>query len=132
LLKQSFKPEFLNRIDETVFFNMLGRAEVATITEIYLGELRSNLQVLNYHVEWDRDVVEHVVEKGFSPQYGARNIKRTVVRLIEDHLSEMIIDEEVRKGDLVRIGVVDGELAIENAGEYRIDVPTIDSEQAAK
>lgn len=132
MLKQNFKPEFLNRIDETVYFNMLTRDEIAIITEIYLGELRTNLVVLNYHLEWDAGVIDHIVSKGFSPQYGARNVKRTVVRLVEDPVSEMIISEELSKGELVRVYVSDGELAFENKGPYLLPALTKDEQQAAK
>jgi len=132
LLKKSFKPEFLNRIDETVYFNMLARPEISSITEIYLGELKTNLQVLNYHIEWDSDVVDLLVEKGYSPEYGARNIKRTVVRMIEDPLSEMIIGEAISKRELVRIRIENGEFVFDNMGEYALPEMAKDEEQAAK
>ncbi|MEP0813852.1 MAG: ATP-dependent Clp protease ATP-binding subunit [bacterium] len=119
-LKQSFKPEFLNRIDETIYFNMLTKPEIAHITEIYLQELRGNLQVLDYHIEWSNDVIENLVASGFSPAYGARNMKRTVVRQVEDPLSELIIGEQTSKGDLIRIGVEDGALTFKVMGKMKL------------
>ena len=132
MLKQNFKPEFLNRIDESVYFNMLTRQDIATITEIYMGELRTNLVMLNYHMDWDADVIDFVVDKGYSPQYGARNVKRTVVRLVEDPVSELIISEELSKGELVRVYVSDGELAFENKGPYLLPALAKDERQAAR
>jgi ATP-dependent Clp protease ATP-binding subunit ClpC len=132
MLKQNFKPEFLNRIDEIVYFNILGRPQIASITEIYLSELRSNLQVLNYHLEWDSAVVDLIVERGYAPQYGARNIKRTVVRMVEDPLSEMIISEEISKHDVIHVTVSENELQFENKGEYKLDIPAGNEEHTAK
>jgi ATP-dependent Clp protease ATP-binding subunit ClpC len=90
-LKKHFRPEFLNRLDDTIYFRPLVRENIVGIAKLELSYLAQNLAESNRHVSFDDKVVELVVEKGFSPTYGARNMKRAIQKYVEDPLSEMIL-----------------------------------------
>ena len=103
LLKKFFRTEFLNRIDEIVYFNALRREDILRITELAIGELRERLKQIDLDLEITPKAVEYIAECGFSPVYGARNLKRTVVRLVEDPISERIIRGELEAGKKVKV-----------------------------
>jgi ATP-dependent Clp protease ATP-binding subunit ClpB len=102
-LREAFKPEFLNRVDETIIFNSLGREEIKSIVEIQLRRLRQNLA----NRKLDLDITERakalLAEHGYDPVYGARPLKRTIQRLIQDPLAVKILEGEFKEGDTVRI-----------------------------
>src|SRR5205085_10301201 len=94
-LKKHFRPEFLNRLDDTIYFHPLVRENIVEIAKLELGYLAHTLAEGKRYVSFDDKVVELVVEKGFSPTYGARNMKRAIQKYVEDPLSELIL-----QGDL--------------------------------
>ncbi|MBN2082661.1 ATP-dependent Clp protease ATP-binding subunit, partial [bacterium] len=105
-LKKYFRPEFINRLDDVIYFRPLSRDDVVEIARLELGYVSDNLVQQHRDVTFSEKVVELVVDKGFSPTYGARNIKRTITKYVEDPLSDMIL-----RGDLpdkpVRLSVDD-------------------------
>ena len=102
-LRDAFKPEFLNRIDETIIFNSLGREEIKSIVEIQLKRLRQNLASRKLALEITDRAKAFIAEKGYDPVYGARPLKRTIQRLIQDPLAVKILEGEFKEGDRVRI-----------------------------
>lgn len=100
-LKEHFRPEFLNRVDETIIFNALGREQVSAIVKIQLEVLRKRLEGRKIHLDVKEDVVSHIAEAGFDPIYGARPLKRTIRSEIEDELAKLIISRELAMGDHV-------------------------------
>jgi len=98
-LKSFFKPEFLNRLDEIVFFKPLGRKEAWEIARLELSYLAKRILESKYVISFDDSVVDAVVEQGFSATYGARNIKRTITRLVEDPLSELLLEGNLPTGE---------------------------------
>jgi ATP-dependent Clp protease ATP-binding subunit ClpC len=94
-LKKFFRPEFINRLDDVIYFNPLSRNDVIEIARLELSYVGKNLAAQHREVSFDDSVVELVVSEGFSPTYGARNIKRTIQRCVEDPLSEMILRNEL-------------------------------------
>jgi len=102
-LREAFKPEFLNRIDETVIFNSLGRDQIKEIAEIQLKRLRQNLAAKKMALEITDRAKGLVAEKGYDPVYGARPLKRTIQRLIQDPLALKILEGEFREGEKVKI-----------------------------
>jgi ATP-dependent Clp protease ATP-binding subunit ClpB len=92
LLKRSFRPEFLNRIDETVVFNPLSREDIARIVDIQLGELRSRLTDEGVEVIINQRVRQLLAEEGFDPDFGARPLKRTIQRMLENPLARLILE----------------------------------------
>lgn len=95
LLRQTFKPEFLNRIDEIVYFNPLGKDVQKAIVKKMLGELSSRLEERYYSVSFAPGVIDYVLEESYSPEYGARPIKRFIQDKIETFLAEKIIRGEI-------------------------------------
>jgi ATP-dependent Clp protease ATP-binding subunit ClpB len=112
-LRESFKPEFLNRIDETIIFNNLGREQIAAIVDIQLKRLRRNLANRKLSLELSERAKALIAEKGYDPVYGARPLKRTIQRLIQDPLAVKILGGEFKEGDQVTIGVDGDELTFE-------------------
>ena len=100
-LRESFKPEFLNRIDETIIFNNLGRNEIAAIVEIQIKRLRKNLAGRKISLELTERAQALIADKGYDPVYGARPLKRTIQRLIQDPLAVKILGGEFKEGDRV-------------------------------
>jgi ATP-dependent Clp protease ATP-binding subunit ClpB len=115
-LRDAFKPEFLNRIDEIIIFNSLGREEIKSIVEIQLKRLRQNLANRKMALEITDDAKELLAEKGYDPVYGARPLKRTIQRLIQDPLAVKILEGEFQEGDRVRIDADGDALAFEHGG----------------
>ena len=95
-LREFLRPEFLNRVDEIVCFNKLSETDFRGIAAIMLGELRDNLDEHGIHLIWDESVVDFLVRKSYSLTYGARNLRRTIQRELEDPIAEKIIDSYER------------------------------------
>ena len=102
-LKRAFNPEFLNRIDEVVVFHSLGRAEMAQIVDILMGQVEERLAGKKIKLALSPEGKELIVEKGFDPTFGARPLKRTIQKLLEDPLSEELLKGTVKDGDRVAI-----------------------------
>ncbi|MHC1599902.1 MAG: ATP-dependent chaperone ClpB [Candidatus Methanospirareceae archaeon] len=107
-LKARFRPEFLNRIDETIIFNPLGMEEIKKIVGIQMRYLQDRLAEKRLTISVSESVKELIASKGFDPVFGARPIKRTIQRLIEDPLSMKILNGEFNEGDTIRTDVSDG------------------------
>ena len=112
-LRSTFKPEFLNRIDEIVIFNSLGPEEIKKIVEIQMGLLAKRLEASKITLELTDKAKEFIANSGFDPVYGARPLKRTIQRLVQDPLAMKILDGSVKEGDHLRMDVRDGNLVFE-------------------
>ena len=99
-LKQMFKPEFLNRIDETVVFHQLSKEDMQDIINILLKELtqRTNEQ-MDIRIELSKKAKEYIIDKAYDKKYGARPLKRTLQNLLEDKLAEYILDGKIKEGE---------------------------------
>ena len=106
-LKDAFRPEFLNRIDDIIVFNKLNKEEIKQIAENMLNNLNVRLSNLNIKAEFSDKLIEHVSDKGFDPVYGARPLRRTIQNEVEDSLSEKILDNTVKNGDTVLCDFID-------------------------
>jgi ATP-dependent Clp protease ATP-binding subunit ClpB len=114
-LREVFRPEFLNRIDEVVEFKPLTREQLGEIVELQLRRLRERLAERGLSIELTPAAKEVVVEAGWDPTYGARPLKRALQRLIENPLALRLLEGDVREGDTVLVDAVDGELVFERA-----------------
>jgi ATP-dependent Clp protease ATP-binding subunit ClpB len=110
-LRQSFRPEFLNRIDETVLFKPLSLEEIASIVDLLIADINKRLAERRVTVKLDPKAKEWVAERGYDPVFGARPLKRFLQRHLETRLARAIIAGEVNEGATVTFGVKDGELA---------------------
>ncbi len=106
-LKQYFKPEFLNRIDETVFFNVLTLENLSSIVDIQMEYLKKLLEERKMKIEITPDAKEQLAIKGYNPIYGARPLKRTIRQLIENPLSKALLKGEFNDGDTIHIDFKD-------------------------
>ncbi len=105
-----FRPEFVNRIDEIVVFEPLGRDEISQIVEIQLGLLRRRLAERDLKLELTEEAGAYLANKGYEPLFGARPLKRVIQREIQDPLALKLLSGEVRDGDTITVGVENGEL----------------------
>jgi len=108
-LKQHFRPEFLNRIDEIIVFHELTKQEIIDIVDFQIRRVREQLQAQGYGLELTQDVKYFLADKGYDPQYGARPLRRAIQRYIEDPLSEQILYKNFTVGDTIIVDV-EGEL----------------------
>jgi len=101
LLKQSFRPEFLNRIDETVIFNRLGKNEIGKIVDIQLARLTARLAERKIILRMSDAAKELLAERGYDPQFGARPLKRCIQADLENPLAKLVIAGKIREGDTI-------------------------------
>jgi ATP-dependent Clp protease ATP-binding subunit ClpC len=116
-LKQHFRPEFLNRIDETVVFHELSRTEVTTIVDLMIKRTRVQLESQGIGLELTDAAKLLLVERGYDPTLGARPLRRAIQRFVEDPLSEKLLYKAYRAGEIV---IVDVEPDAENDGKPEI------------
>jgi len=119
-LKKSFAPEFLNRIDDIIYFNSLQREDIHKIIDIELKGLFKRIQNMGFDISIDEAAKDFLVKKGWDAQYGARPLKRAIQRYIEDDLAEEIIKADILAGDTIRITTTKTEST---------DAPTLDDEK---
>nr|QUE28520.1 ClpC [Porphyrostromium boryanum] len=98
-LKQYFRPEFLNRLDEIIVFRQLSKDEVREIAELMLKEVFDRLKQKNIQIDVTDRFKNKLVEDGYNPSYGARPLRRAVMRLLEDSLAEEVLSEKIQNGD---------------------------------
>ena len=106
-VKTFLRAEFINRLDEILFFTKLTRNNIKLIAEIQLKELNERLNEMNVNLTWDESVVNLITLEGYNPEYGARPIKRTIRYLIEDKISDLILKEELEK-KVIKLKEIDG------------------------
>jgi ATP-dependent Clp protease ATP-binding subunit ClpC len=109
-LKQHFRPEFLNRIDDVIVFHELTKDEITEIVDLYLRRVREQLESQGLSVELTRSAKYLVVERGYDPTMGARPLRRALQRMVEDPLSEKILSKEYRAGDTIIVDAENGEI----------------------
>lgn len=103
-LKDTFKPEFLNRIDEVVIFNALKKPDIEAIVDIQLNKVKDRLAARGIKATIDPAVRRHIAEHGYDPEYGARPIKRLIQKLILDTLADKLVKGEIHDGGKIKIG----------------------------
>ncbi|MEQ1604064.1 MAG: ATP-dependent chaperone ClpB [Pyrinomonadaceae bacterium] len=108
VLRDHFKPEFLNRIDDIVVFGQLGREQIATIIDVQLEKLRKNLEERGITIELDDSARELIIEEGYDPVYGARPLRRAIQNLVQNPLAVSLLKGEIASGNTVRVSAVDG------------------------
>jgi ATP-dependent Clp protease ATP-binding subunit ClpB len=117
IVQQSFRPEFINRIDDIVVFHPLGTEQIRKIVDIQLVYLRKRLQERNLDIALDESARDLMGEAGFDPVYGARPLKRAIQQQIENPLAQHILRGDFSPGDTIRVGVRDGRLTFTRSVE---------------
>ena len=108
MLHKFFRPEFLNRIDETILFKPLGRKEIAGILDLIVADLNKRLEDREYKVMLTEEAKDKVIAEGYNPNYGARPLKRYVQKTVETLAAKLILSGKVSEGDTITIDVEDG------------------------
>jgi ATP-dependent Clp protease ATP-binding subunit ClpC len=116
-LRESFRPEFLNRIDEIIVFRRLDRDELQQITELLLQETRRRMHGQGVTVRFTPAAVDWIADHGYQPEFGARPMRRTIQRDVDNQLSRMLLNGELSSGQEVTVDVRDGRLAFERTHE---------------
>jgi ATP-dependent Clp protease ATP-binding subunit ClpB len=115
-LREFFRPEFLNRVDEIVEFQPLSRDQIGEIVELQLQRLRARLAERGLDLVLTPAAKELIAEAGWDPAYGARPLKRALQRLVENPLAKRLLEHEFTDGDTVMVDAENGELTFEKAG----------------
>ena len=102
-VKKAFKPEFINRIDDIIVFKPLNREDLKTIVGLEVEHVVARLKNRGIDISLSAEALEFLIEKGYDPVYGARPLKRTIQRYIEDTLSEDIISGKIKEGSKVNV-----------------------------
>ncbi|GIU96072.1 MAG: ATPase AAA [Gaiellaceae bacterium] len=113
IMRQSFRPEFINRIDEIIVFRSLTREQLHEITKLLLERVRRRLRAQHIEVDFDDEAIQHLADVGFDPEFGARPLRRAIQRELENELSRLVLSGALGPGDRVRVGFRDGELTFD-------------------
>ncbi len=114
-IERSFSPEFLNRVDDIILFRTLSIEDIEQIIDLEMQATLQRLERLGYDIEVSHEAKRHLAKLGYISKYGARSIKRTLIEQIEEPLSSMIINDEIRSGDSLRIELVGDAIEIKIA-----------------
>ena len=112
-LREFLRPEFINRVDEIITFNHLTEENFLGIADIMLGELRESLSARGLELSWEESLRQYLVKHAYSMVYGARNLRRTIQRTLEDPISEKIIDSFESPISAIRIRVENDQIVLE-------------------
>ena len=116
-VKELFRPEFINRVDELIVFHPLEEADIQKIARLFLHQLEKRLEERNIRLRYDDEVVAYLAQEGFDAKFGARPLRRVIQRLVEDSLSEELIAGTISLGDTVQLRMSDGKIAVSKAEE---------------
>ena len=112
IIRHTFKPEFINRIDEIVIFNPLGENEIKKIVHLQLETLRERVERRGYKLTWDDDTESYIAKVGFDPQFGARPIRRCIQNEVENELSKSMLSGALMDGADIHLSVKDGKIKV--------------------
>ena len=124
-LKRTFKPEFLNRVDETIVFHQLSRENIREISAKMLEVVILRVKAMSIDMTADDLAIDHLADKGFDPVYGARPLRRAIQNAVEDAVAEKILEGSIKAGDKVTVTAADGRIEIVTAHEDKTPVPVI-------
>lgn len=122
-LKKLFRPEFLNRVDDTIVFTTLSSAEIRQISELMVADLRERLIAQGMSIDLTDAAFDYVAREGTDTAMGARPLRRAIQRLIEDPLSDELLSGRWKEGDVILVDCIDGEL-IFAPGEGEVPAPS--------
>ncbi|KTD73495.1 ATP-dependent chaperone ClpB [Legionella tucsonensis] len=110
MVRQHFRPEFINRIDDTVVFHSLAKDQISKIAAIQIGYLQKRLKQQDIHLDVTQETLSHLAEAGFDPVYGARPLKRTIQQQLENPLAQDILTGKFKSGDTIKVTYKDNEM----------------------
>ena len=113
MLKQSFRPEFLNRLDEIVFYKPLQKTEISKILELLIVDLERRLEDKHIKLELTQEAKDYLIDNGYDETYGARPLKRFVQKKLETLIAKKILEQEILPNTTIKIDCKDNELYLE-------------------
>jgi ATP-dependent Clp protease ATP-binding subunit ClpA len=113
VLKEMFRPEFLNRVDETIVFHELSRSEIRSIVDLMLAEVLASMAEKGLSFVVTDPVKDLLAEKGYDPKYGARPLRKTIQRLLEDPLSDLLLAGELKGKLAVSADLKEGKIVFD-------------------
>jgi ATP-dependent Clp protease ATP-binding subunit ClpC len=116
-VKRTFNPEFLNRIDEIIVFRALDVEDMQQIVKILLDQVGTRLKRKDISLNFTQEALDFLIEKGFDPALGARPLRRTIQRLVEDPLAELVLRGVVREGSTVEVARKGDEISFRECGQ---------------
>ena len=118
-VRELFRPEFINRVDELIVFHALTEEDIRRIADMMLGQVAVRVKERDVHLTWDDEAAAHLANQGYDAKFGARPLRRVIQRTVEDKLSEELILGRIALGDHVRLQLQDGEIVVtkENQAE---------------
>jgi ATP-dependent Clp protease ATP-binding subunit ClpA len=111
-IRETFRPEFLNRLDEIIIFQPLHRSEIEKIVDIQLAKIVKRLKERNIKIVVDPAARQYIIENGFDAEYGARPIKRLIQKVILDQLADQLIKGSVKDGSKVKVGLAKSNITV--------------------
>ena len=130
-LKKAFSPEFINRVDEIIFFRMLGRDSLIKIVDLLTASVGKRVSDIGIEIELTQEAKELLAKEGYDPQYGARPLRRVIQSMVEDSLSEAILDGVVSAGNIAKVDVENGQIVIKNGGPVTVTAEASKEEEPA-
>jgi len=112
-MKRVFRPEFLNRIDQSVVFHALAADHIRQIVDLQLADVRNNLKQKEIRFEVTSALLDHLGKEGFDPVFGARPLRRVIQNEVEDRLSDALLEGRFVAGDTIRLDYIDGQVTAE-------------------
>jgi ATP-dependent Clp protease ATP-binding subunit ClpC len=119
-LKDYFRPEFLNRIDEVVVFDMLGKKEIEAIVRIRIDQVLARLKDKGITIDVDEKALSHLADVGYNPMYGARPLNRLIQTKVLNPIAQYIIAEEISSGDTVLVSAKDNDIVVSKLSKKRV------------
>ena len=113
LLRNTLRPEFVNRIDEVILFRSLGKDQIAEISRLLLDHTSRRVKAQGVEIEFTDAAVALIAEEGFDPEFGARPLRRTIQRRVDNVLSRMVLEGSLERGDRLVVGAREGKLGFE-------------------
>ena len=120
LLRKNIRPEFLNRIDETVVFTPLSQQDIEEIVRIQIKDVQKRLKANDVTIDATDDAIHLIAARGYDPQFGARPVKRALQRDVLNQLSRDILKGTVTADSIILIDAEDGQLVFRNEGEHEV------------
>jgi ATP-dependent Clp protease ATP-binding subunit ClpC len=125
-LIKTFSPEFLNRIDEVIYFNSLSKENLLEIIEVEIKKMTPRFEEIGYKITISKDLKEKIAERGYDPKYGARPLKRLLQKYVEDTIAELAINEKIRQGSKITLSFdANKNIEVENPIKVKIVNPSV-------
>ena len=113
-LRQTFRPEFLNRIDDIIVFRALTEQDIEEVARRMLKTVAGRMETMDIHLDASDEAVKELAKEGFDPRYGARPLRRAIQNQVEDAVAELMLEGKLKSGDTAHVRLRDGKVVIDS------------------